>query len=241
MSHKIFRSFFVLVLAIGALTISGTQPVRAAGPWYVSTTGSDSNDCLSPGTTCGTINGAIGKATSGDTINVAIGTYTSTGSEVVLIDRDVTLSGGWDDTFSNQRGFTTIDAQQARRGMVQLAVTASIDHFIIKNGFWTNYYGGGIYSEGNLTIVNSSIHDNSIGNLCYGGGIFTSGIILTIENSTVSSKIAGCNGSGIFTSGLANFLIINNSTISGNTRGGIFINGTANLKNTIISGNVGED
>src|SRR6185369_13388744 len=104
-----------------------------------------------------------------------------------------------------------IDGQQARRGMVEMGVTASIDHFIVKNGFWHNYYGGGIYSEGILAISNSSIHDNSVGNLCYGGGIFTTGGMLTIDNTTVSNNLAGCDGAGIFTSSLSTVLNINNS------------------------------
>src|SRR5436190_10445545 len=58
MNHRIFRlvSSLFLALALTAVT-SGAQPVRAAGPWYVSTTGDDNNDCLSPVTLCATING----------------------------------------------------------------------------------------------------------------------------------------------------------------------------------------
>src|SRR5262245_30543429 len=94
MTHKIFRMTTSLFLAL-ALTIlaSGTQPVRAAGPWYITPTGDDNNDCLSPGTACGTINGAINKSSSGDTIYVAVGTFTGTGTEVVFMDKDITLSG----------------------------------------------------------------------------------------------------------------------------------------------------
>jgi hypothetical protein len=80
----------------GALVIItlASQPTRAAGPWYVAPCGDDGNSCLSPGAACATINGALGKADPGDTIYVATGTYTGTGDEVVLLDKDATLSEG---------------------------------------------------------------------------------------------------------------------------------------------------
>ena len=72
--------FVAMLLAM----VPASQPARAAGPWYVAPGGSDSHDCLSPGSThaCATINGALAKATSGDTILVATGTYTGTGDQV---------------------------------------------------------------------------------------------------------------------------------------------------------------
>lgn len=47
----------------------------SAATYYVSTTGSDSNNCTASGTACLTLNGALGKAAAGDTISVATGTY----------------------------------------------------------------------------------------------------------------------------------------------------------------------
>lgn len=241
MLYKFFRPFFVLILAIGALTISAPQPVRAAGPWYVSTTGADSNDCLSPGTACATINGAISKASSGDTINIAIGTYTSTAFEVVMIDRDITLVGGWDEIFGTQSGMSTIDGQHTKRGvMINSGIIVSLDRFIVENGFTTSY-GGGIFSYGDLTITNSSIHSNSITPFCYGGGIFFNGLVLAIENTTIANNSAGCNGGGLFSAQIPSTVTINNSTISHNNGGGVLNNGTIILKNTIISGNTVED
>jgi hypothetical protein len=241
MSHKIFRFYFVLILVIGLVSVTTPQPAYAAGPWYVATTGDDNNDCLSPATSCATINGAIGKASSGDTIYVAEGTYTGSSSEVILIDKNITLSGGWDSGFSTQSSFSTIDGQNARRGVfVANGVIAGLDRFIVRNGSVLNY-GGGIYSDGDLSISNSSIHSNSIANYCYGGGIFFNGTSLSIENSTVSNNTAGCNGGGVFSAQQSSTVNINNSTISNNNGGGLFNNGTFNLNNTIVSGNETED
>ena len=86
MTHRFFRLVNSLFLALVVTAIGlAPQPARAAGPWYVATTGNDNNGCLSPGTACASINGAISKAADGDTINVATGTYSGSGDEVVLI------------------------------------------------------------------------------------------------------------------------------------------------------------
>ena len=114
---KSLHLIFIAALAAGlALGVTPAPAAHAAGPWYVAPGGDDiANDCLSPLTPCATINATIGKTSSGDTIYVAIGTYTnSTGSEVVLIDKDITLSGGWDSSFITQSSMSTIDGSGAR-------------------------------------------------------------------------------------------------------------------------------
>src|SRR6185503_5030572 len=133
MARKLFRSFFVLILVIGLVGIQAPQRAHAAGPWFVSTTGDDSNDCLSSTTPCATINGAIGKASAGDTINVATGTYTGTGTEVVLINKSITLLGGWDEAFTTQSGISTVDGQNVRNGMYAnpASSTMNVSRFII--------------------------------------------------------------------------------------------------------------
>jgi hypothetical protein len=84
--RSLFAAFLIAALLIG---FAGTQTVQAAGPWYVSPTGNDANDCLSEATACATINGAVAKADPGDTINVLAGTYV----EDLTIDKALTLLG----------------------------------------------------------------------------------------------------------------------------------------------------
>ncbi|MEK7325119.1 MAG: hypothetical protein AAB217_07665, partial [Chloroflexota bacterium] len=220
--------------------------------YYVATTGNDLNSCTTTGAPCATINGAIGKAAaSGDTIKVAVGTYTGTGTEVVLANKSVTLSGGWDAAFTTQSGAATIDGQGTRRGfVVNSSVTVAVERFVVRNGlfnepvFSTNG-GGGIRNDGHLTLNNSTI-TNNIGNngtsVGGGGGIFNVGTLI-LNNSIVSNNV-GTNGSilssggGIYNDG--GTLTLNSSTISGNVAvnnsgdgrgGGIFNvnNGTATI------------
>ncbi len=104
--------------------------------------------------------------------------------------------------------------------------------------------GGGIYNSGTLTLINSTVSDNTTGNGAVasgfpgkgggggdGGGIYNGGT-LTLTNSTVSSNITGHGGAGsgdIESSGGdggdgggvydSDTLMVINSTVSSNTTG----------------------
>ncbi|MBP1693294.1 MAG: hypothetical protein H6Q37_1177, partial [Chloroflexi bacterium] len=111
-----FRQFLLVLVVITVLMFTPeARSTSAAGNWYVATTGNDSNDCLTPATACMTINAAIGKALASDTIYVATGTYTGSGEEAVLVDKSVTLSGGWNSAFTGQTGSSVLDGQGLRR------------------------------------------------------------------------------------------------------------------------------
>ena len=156
--------------------------------WYVSPGGNDAHDCQTPTTSCATVNGALNKPgiIAGDAVLVATGVYTGAGDQVILLDRDVTLSGGWDASFTEQSGMSTIDGQGARRGMtVNFGITAVVERFIIQNGI------GGIYnncgSPGHLTLNDSTISGNTTDGA--GGGIYNYGPA-TLNNTVVSGNSA---------------------------------------------------
>jgi uncharacterized repeat protein (TIGR01451 family) len=220
------RAVFVLVTGglLALLTIAlAYQAARAAGPWYVAPDGDDGYDCLFPATACATINGAIAKASPGDTILIATGTYTDTDSAVVLLDKDVTLSGGWmwDGTLAMQSGTSIIDGEGARRDIVACGgVSATVELFVVQNGSSPDR-GGGILNGGSLTLDDSVVSHNTAGG--EGGGIFSTGGTITLNNSTVSDNTAANSGGGIGGDGM---LTLNNSTVSGNTStegGGMYV------------------
>jgi hypothetical protein len=226
------------------VTLSG---VGIGNTWYVATTGDDSNDCSSSGTPCATINGAIAKAAAGDTILVAEGIYFGTGIEVVLIDKSITLSGGWDASFSSQSSNSTIDGENARRGItIKSGITAFIDNFIIQHGYHSTH-GGGINNLGALTLSNSSLISNISGWM--GGGILNGGT-LTADHIIVTKNQAGmpcCSGGG-GGGGIDNNgdMTINNSLITENTIIGGFSGSAINnsedltINRSLISQNTGK-
>ena len=80
--------------------------------------------------------------------------------------------------------------------------------------------GGGIFtSNGDVTLINSSVSDNTAGG--DGGGVTTTSGDITSDRSTISGNRSGGNGGGITTS--RGDILITNSTVSGNhseSRGG---------------------
>ena len=216
---------------------------------------------MSPAEACLTINGAIGKAADGNIIRVTTGTFTGSGTEVVLLNKSVSLLGGWNTSFTTQTGLTTLDGQLARNGIAfnGNGFTASIDHFriyrarynailindqtslrtlTINESIITNTFGTGIWnSNGTLIITNSNISNNE-GHANCGGGIHNIGN-LTISNSTISKNTAVSGGGICHESGT---LTLKSTTIAHNKvselGGGIKAeSGTVKLNNTIIGEN----
>ncbi len=120
---------------------------------------------------------------------------------------------------------------------------------VVSNNVSPQRNGGGIFngcptgcttnSAPTITVINSTISNNSAGNL--GGGIFNptnpQGSSVTLTNSTVSNNTAGNFGGGIY-----NFqanLTLNSTTVSNNTAtnfaGGIYNRGVLTANNSIIA------
>jgi hypothetical protein len=231
-----------------SLALSG---VGIGNTWYVASTGDDGNDCSSSGTPCATINGAIGKATDGDTILVAEGTYFGTGTEVILINKSITLSGGWDESFSTQSSNSIIDGENARRGAAinfDVTVTAFIDHFVFQYGsilvgttstltadhiIVTKINGKGIMNYGGMIINNSSITENihaidNNGNLTINSSSIshntgTEAIEARNFNGTLNINNSTINNNVIGIAIESQVVTINNSTISNNAYGGVSV------------------
>ena len=134
----------------------------------------------------------------GTTIQLAPGTYT----ESVSLDRSLSLVGTAD---------AFLDGGDVNRVLhVAAGANVSISDVTIQNG--AAGFGAGVWNEGTLTIVNSTLADNFAigfnggglnpstgeggggGSAGLGGAIFNDGL-LTIRNSTISGNVArGGNG-----------------------------------------------
>jgi hypothetical protein len=220
--------------------------------WYVTTNGKDSYDCHSPSTACRSINGAINKAAAGDNIYISTDKYSSgAGNEVVLINKNINLSGGWNSDFTNQIGYTEIDGKSLRRGLtINSSTTARIERFNINHGFSKDAYGGGIYIYWRSNVViNRSIIQNNVAGEIYpnpsiyqkGGGIGMNNFgTLNLTNSVIQNNQAFGTGGGIFT-GESN-VTIKNCIFSNNTAqegGGIHqgIGGSVTINKSKIENN----
>jgi hypothetical protein len=123
--------------------------------------------------------------------------------------------------------------------------------------------GGGIYNNGTMNLINSTISSNTAGvgggianrgtmNLTnsivssntgtdFAGGIYIFGGVVNLTNSTVSNNVGTGGGGGIdIFSGVVNLTksTVSSNTVFHNDGGGIdILNGEANLTNSTVSGN----
>lgn len=236
-SHYLKMASGCLVLALlgsgAGVPVAGATPaapVAAAVPHatlYVAASGNDSNNCTVNTTPCLTINGALSQSVAGDTINVTNEPLTGTGNEVVLVNKAITIKGGWDPGFLDQFSQTPIDAQNARRALtVDSGVSnVTLENFIIKNGNGGSGVQGGLYAQGSVTIRNTSFLDNATGLVVNGSGI----VVVTLNSAFYNNGVGA-----LVNEGTAEF---RNVTVSGNTSKGISSSGTVLINNATIVNN----
>ena len=155
-------STLVLALVLG-LVIFGGQQTQAAGPWYVSMTGNDANDCLSPVTACLTLQAAINKASAGDTINVEAGIYPVAG--VVTVNKTLTLKGA-QAGFDARSRFEVESILENSGGLYVTANDVIIDGFQVQNSTLSAFTGYGIALGAGTSgahVINNIIQDNIVG------------------------------------------------------------------------------
>jgi hypothetical protein len=218
--------------------------------------------CVCSGCQYSRIQDAINDALDGDELRLVSGEYSE--NIVVNTSKEFLLSGGWDNTCTEQiqdplstriRGLDSsvfsFDAGE------NVNIIASIKNLSIEKGVAEN--GGALYIHAGssgiiaLELNNTVIANNEAQNK--GGGIYggsdSGQIYLTIRNSLIVDNMGGAGG-GIFAEsnngGIINVSSINN-TITENhalSGGGIFTtsaSGTTELsiKNTIVWGNQEND
>ena len=197
---------------------------------YVATSGTDSGNCTNSSHPCKTITYAISQADSNDEIYISAGTY----AENLSPDKNVYFFGAGRDA-------TLLDGGGLAKVVHDLSYDLSFTDLTIQNGHATDCGGGIEQRGGTLTLLRVKVTNNVA--LC-GGGILSDGS-LTITDSVVSDNHANIDASGVG-GGLAladATVSLSGVTISGNIAtdygGGIHDqgSGTLNLTNVTISGN----
>jgi predicted outer membrane repeat protein len=177
---------------------------------------------------CSTTNlqAAIDNAAPGATLAI-----TGTCAGNYTIDKNLTMLGQGGAALDGQNGGTTLTISSG--ATVQGAGLTFTDGSAPGTG-----NGGGINNSGTLTLVDSTVDNNSAGS--YGGGIYN-GATLTLKNTTVSGNSSMVFGGGIYNNGamtLQDSSVSNNSTVYG---GGGILSGfgfdPVMLQNSTISGN----
>jgi CSLREA domain-containing protein len=194
------------------------------------------NNANNPGTD--TTGGDCGVAIGSGDIRFSVSGTITLGSTLPAIASTTTIDG-------SGQAVTVSGANAYQVLVVRSAATLNLNSMTISNAYSNSSsgWGGAIYSQGTLTVSNSTVSSSYAP---YGGGIFNDHGSLTVTDSTVNGNSAGYGG-GIYNfgnpSGTGSTLAITNSTISGNNAssyGGVFDDGgIATVNSTTISGNSG--
>ena len=155
-------SVLVLTLTLGLMMLGG-QRAQAAGPWYVSNTGNDANDCMSSLTACQTLQAAIDRASPGDTINVEAGFYPYVG--VVNVNKTLTLKGAQAGVDARSR-FEVESILENSGGLYVTANDVIIDGFVVQNSTNPAFTGYGIALGAGTSgahVINTIMQDNIVG------------------------------------------------------------------------------
>jgi predicted outer membrane repeat protein len=213
------------------------------------------------GCTYATVQGAIDNAGAGDTILIGQGHYFETlntqGKQLTLQGvgdrRKIIIDGNGKGSVITIPGTKlvamsdlTITRGFGAGGGISVSVAGaplSVRHSIIVSNHSTTS-GGGIYSEGNVTIVDCNIADNDA---AFGGGGLADageGVILDIRDSTFARNSAG-SGGAISVTLQSTVVNVDHTDIVSNTAqigGGLFISTDnvpviLNLTNSAVSRN----
>jgi hypothetical protein len=136
----------------------------------------------------------LDQAIDGDTLYLAGGVYTGDGAAVVAMDRSIALYGGWDGMASTPLVRdpalypTTLDGENARRGVYISGGAPTLDRLTITRGQST-YSGGGIAAENAAATIRycQILSNTAPGD---GGGIFINRGSAQILHSRIISNTA---------------------------------------------------
>jgi predicted outer membrane repeat protein len=157
----------------------------------------------------GTLRQAIADVADGGTINFA-GPMTIHLASTLTLGRDVTIDGTGHDVVisgdTNNDGSGDVQVFHVNSGVI-----AALQHLTVTKGHANG--GGGVYSDGALTVTNCTFAGNSA---TYGGGIDSHGASLTVTNCTFAGNSAAYGG-GIHSKvgTVRNCTFSDNSAVSG--------------------------
>ena len=200
--NRMVKCAVAVPLLSGAGLIALSAPSGSSPPpsEHVSTTGTDSGNCVS--SPCATIDYALSKATAGETIHVAAGSYNQT----VDITKAINLVGaGTSSTTINGDGLDPFAMGDGLYGVVYVGSAGgqvTVNGFTITNPFPYSYTGG---EPEAVALADTNASDN-----------------VNIVNDTITEGTKDPDAGTDFPIGIDSFLNAATTTISGDTISGFF-------------------
>ncbi len=191
---------------------------------------------------------AINAANAGDVVYVQAGTYKGN----FTMKEGVQVSGGWNETFTEQTDYATVlDADANGRVLNQPAdftVLTVWENLTIQNGSLSaalsDNGGSGValmaYGQVKHCLIQNNTFTYTSGN-CIGGGVFNNAVGTCTEPLVVDCRIKGnkaTHGGGARVAGIIMNSVIENNSTTNNAAGGVQLHYGAGLYNSIIRFNV---
>jgi len=175
--------FIRMLLLVGGLLLSlyACAPLPAPHTYYVSTTGNDSNDCLSAAHACRTLDAAVSKATPQSQIDVGAGTFPTN----VTLTKWPTIvgAGSSQTTLSATSPTSTVITlpNTAHASITELTISGGMDgvnlvgnsvetQVLLNNVIISNAVNGVLAGSSAVTLVGDTISNNTVGVTTFGGG-----------------------------------------------------------------------
>jgi hypothetical protein len=222
---------FVVAAALAAGGLLATAPAPSyAATYYVSPSGNDANDCLSPATACLTITAAIAKASSGDTISIAAGTYVE-GVNINKNNLTITGAGATSTIISGPKtgGSDTVTFSGTGNVLEHVQITREGNN---PTDWASNTRSQGItFNAGGNTVRHALITKNRTGVL------FANGSGNQLLNSTVTNNRTGLH---FINTASSNAVVQGNQITNNWTIGILFREDASNhhtITNNLITGN----
>ena len=207
-------------------------------------------DCGGAGLCYDTIQAAVDDAVDGDSIKVAGGVYTSTDSQVVYINKAITLTGGysipdWANAYTLALP-TVIDAENVagRRGVyidgtgVPRITLAGLS---IQRGKANTSNGGGLYIENGTVILTDNVFQENDAPNQNGGAVAILSGMVTLDKNLMIANTADQGGGAIYIENSAGTVTVRRNTFIRNTAlegGGLYVNdGTADITSNNFQSN----
>lgn len=203
---------------------------------YLSASGSDSNDGLSPVNPLQTFEAAVRTALSNDYKLILVsGNFDlapgEDGSGWLLENvSNLTISGGWDKRFDKQDGVSVLNGKNACAHVVRLTRCSGIvlTNFLVTGGFAPGGSGAGIFIDNSISNFVYCAASNNTSK--YGGGVCISNGSQNLFAGTAANNKAEFGGGVCFSMGSYNraaAVVTNNRAVT--CGGGIYVLGSRHI------------
>lgn len=245
---RFFLALTSMLLPLAALIALEPPGANAAGSVVVNDLGDTTNPCAVTGlgSPC-TLRDAI---TYGNAQITAVNVTFSLSGTITLSSTLPAISNTLGITLDGTGHNITVSGNNSVRVMVvNSGKILTLQSLTIANGACNDCSGAGIYNNGTLNVVNSSVSNNSItcSTGCTGAGISNNGTLNVSNSSLYTNTLTTCFGScfvyggGIYNSGtlsVSNTTLSNNSlTGTGTFGGGIYNIGLVTVTNSTLTNN----